>query len=198
MTKQAFFTELKARLSGLPSAEANERFSFYDEMINDRIEDGLSEEEAVAQVGTPEEISNQILSEIPLSALVKEKVRSKRALRVWEIILLILGFPLWFPLLLSAFIIILAFYIVIWSLVISLFAIDLSLGFASIAALVMAIIYLFQGKISSAVLMLGASAICAGLTVLLFIGSITAAKGMCVVTKKSILGIKSWFVRKEN
>ena len=198
MTKQAFFTELKARLSGLPSAEANERFSFYDEMINDRIEDGLSEEEAVAQVGTPEEISNQILSEIPLSALVKEKVRPKRALRVWEIILLILGFPLWFPLLLSAFIIILSFYIVIWSLVISLFAIDLSLGFASIAALVMAIIYLFQGKISSAVLMLGASAICAGLTVLLFIGSITAAKGMCVVTKKSILGIKSWFVRKEN
>lgn len=198
MTKQAFFTELKARLSGLPAAEANERFSFYDEMINDRIEDGLSEEEAVAQVGTPEEISNQILSEIPLSALVKEKVRPKRALRVWEIILLILGFPLWFPLLLSAFIIILSFYIVIWSLVISLFAIDLSLGFASIAALVMAIIYLFQGKISSAVLMLGASAICAGLTVLLFIGCIAAAKGMCVVTKKSILGIKSWFVRKEN
>ena len=198
MTKQAFFTELKARLSGLPAAETNERFSFYDEMINDRIEDGLSEEEAVAQVGTPEEIANQILSEIPLSALVKEKVRPKRALRVWEIILLILGFPLWFPLLLSAFIIILAFYIVIWSLVISLFAIDLSLGFASIAALVMAIIYLFQGKISSAVLMLGASAICAGLTVLLFIGCIAAAKGMCVVTKKSILGIKSWFIRKEN
>ncbi len=198
MTKQAFFTELKARLSGLPSAEANERFSFYDEMINDRIEDGLSEEEAVAQVGTPEEIANQILSEIPLSALVKEKVRPKRALRVWEIILLILGFPLWFPLLLSAFIIILSFYIVIWSLVISLFAIDLSLGFSSIAALVMAIIYLFQGKISSAVLMLGASAICAGLTVLLFIGCIAAAKGMCIVTKKSILGIKSWFVRKEN
>ena len=191
MTKQAFFFFFNARLSGLPAAEVNERFSFYDEMINDRIEDGLSEEEAVAQVGTPEEISNQILSEIPLSALVKEKVRPKRALRVWEIILLILGFPLWFPLLLSAFIIILAFYIVIWSLVISLFAIDLSLGFASIAALVMAIIYLFQGKISSAVLMLGASAICAGLTVLLFIGCIAAAKGMCVVTKKSILGIKS-------
>ena len=66
---------LRKRLAGLPQAEIEERLAFYNEMIDDRIEDGLTEEEAVAEVGPVEDVVNQIMSEIPLTALVREKVR---------------------------------------------------------------------------------------------------------------------------
>ena len=66
-------------------------------MIDDRMEEGLAEEEAVSSFGTPEEIADQILSEIPLSRLVRERVKPKRALKAWEIVLLVLGSPVWLP-----------------------------------------------------------------------------------------------------
>ena len=198
MNKAEFFNELQARLSGLPQAEADERFSSYNEMIDDRIEDGISEEEAVAQVGTPEEIANQILSEIPLSALVKEKVKKNRSLRGWEIVLLILGFPLWFPLLFAALAVILSIYISIWAVVISLYAVDLALALSVVALIVGMFIYLFQGNIGGALMSLGAGILSAGLAILLFIGCVALSKGIISLTKKSLLGIKSWFVRKED
>ena len=48
MNKDLFMNELMARLSGLPQADIEERLAFYSEMIDDRIEDGMTEEEAAA------------------------------------------------------------------------------------------------------------------------------------------------------
>ena len=48
MTKQAFLAALGERLVGLPQKDIEERLTFYSEMIDDRMEEGLSEEEAVA------------------------------------------------------------------------------------------------------------------------------------------------------
>ena len=42
---------LRRRLSALPVAEREERIGFYGEMIDDQIEKGLSEEEAVDGIG---------------------------------------------------------------------------------------------------------------------------------------------------
>ena len=44
MHKQEFLDGLRARLRGLPEADIAERLAFYSEMIDDRTEDGLSEE----------------------------------------------------------------------------------------------------------------------------------------------------------
>ena len=81
MTKQEFLDRLHRSLAGLPLEDAEERLAFYDEMIDDRMEEGLAEEEAVSSFGAQEEIADQILSEIPLSRLVRERVKPKRALR---------------------------------------------------------------------------------------------------------------------
>ena len=61
MNKQEFLTELKKALSPLSKADLEERLSFYSEMIDDRMEEGLSEEEAVAAIGSPDEIAAQII-----------------------------------------------------------------------------------------------------------------------------------------
>ena len=52
MNKQEFLSRLRKQLRGLEDRE--ERVTFYSEMIDDRMEDGLSEEEAVAAVGSLE------------------------------------------------------------------------------------------------------------------------------------------------
>ena len=64
MNKQEFLSRLKNGLSALSEKELEERLTFYGEMIDDRIEEGLTEEDAVAAVGSVDEIIAQILSEI--------------------------------------------------------------------------------------------------------------------------------------
>ena len=46
MTKLSFLFSLREKLSALPTEEAEERLRSYSEMIEDRMEEGLSEEEA--------------------------------------------------------------------------------------------------------------------------------------------------------
>lgn len=98
MDKQEFLSKLRAKLSGLPQKDLEERLSFYSEMIDDRIEEGLSEETAVKELGTVDEVAGQIIADIPLSKLVKERIKPKRALNVWEIVLLAIGSPIWLSL----------------------------------------------------------------------------------------------------
>ena len=55
MNKNAFLEELREKLSGLPEEDIEESVAFYREMIEDRMEDGVPEEEAVEGVGTVED-----------------------------------------------------------------------------------------------------------------------------------------------
>lgn len=65
MTKQAFMEALTKGLSGLSKEDRERIVEYYSEMISDRMEDGLSEEAAVQDVGNWEDIARQILSEFP-------------------------------------------------------------------------------------------------------------------------------------
>ena len=78
MNKQEFITKLKAMLTDLPEKEINDRIDFYSEMIDDRIEDGLTEEEAVKDIGTVEEVAKQIINEIPLFKIIKHKLKKSK------------------------------------------------------------------------------------------------------------------------
>ena len=64
MTKQEFISELRDKLSRFPKQEVEERLDFYSEMIDDRIEDGLTEEAAISDLGTSDEIAAQIINDI--------------------------------------------------------------------------------------------------------------------------------------
>ena len=115
MNKEEFLAQLRSGLSALPLADTEERIAFYDEMINDRMEEGLSEEEAVRGVGAVDEIVKGALSDTSLSKLVREKVKPRRALRPWEIVLLAVGSPLWLALLIAAAAVLFSLYIVLWA-----------------------------------------------------------------------------------
>lgn len=198
MNKQEFLDELKKGLSGLPQNDIKERLIFYSEMIDDRMEEGFTEEEAVSGIGAVDEIAAQIIAETSLSKLVKEKVRPKRALRVWEIVLLILGSPIWLSLLIAVFAVISAVYITVWSVIVALWAVEFALAASALGGALSAVIIIVKVKVISGIAMLGAGIACAGLSIFLFFGCKAITKGLLFLTKKMILGIKSIFIKKEN
>ena len=197
MSKEAFLAALRERLSGFPRDDIEERILFYEEMIDERIEDGMPEEEAVAAVGSPDEISRQIMSEIPLSKLVMNKVKPKRGLRAWEIILLVLGFPLWFPLLIAFFAILLSLYIVVWSGVICVYAVNFSFAAGAVASIPCAAQYFLSNNWAGALFMIGAGIALAGITLLTFVLSAAFTKGMLKLTGRFFGRVKSLFAGKE-
>ena len=145
MNKQEFLEQLKGRLAGLPAADVEERLEFYSEMIDDSIEEGLSEEEAVSQVGTVNDVARQIIGEIPLSKIVKENVKPRRKLRAWEIVLLVLGSPVWVSLLIAAVCIILSLYISLWAVIISFWAVFLALAVSAVYSVISGVVCLVMG-----------------------------------------------------
>lgn len=197
MNKQQFLESLRGALSGLPQDDIEGRLTFYGEMIDDRVEDGLTEDEAVTEIGTVDEVVAQIMAEIPLSRLVKERVRPKRALRAWEIVLLVLGAPVWVPLLLAAFAVILAVYVSVWSVIVSLWAVGVALVGSSLGGAVSAVVACFRGNGLSGIALLGTAAFCAGASIFWFFGCKAVTKGLLLLTKKTALGVKSLFIGKE-
>ena len=101
MNKNEFIDKLRSYLSPISEEEREKSISYYCEMIEDRIEGGEKEEDVIASLGSAREIANQILVDAPIKTLVKAKIKPKRALRPWEIVLIILGSPIWFSLLIA-------------------------------------------------------------------------------------------------
>ncbi len=197
MTRSEFLSLLEQRLNGLPQEDLKRSMEYYGEMIDDMTDDGIPEEEAVAAVGDIDGIVDGIISETPLNRLVKERVSSRRRFRAWEIVLLVLGLPVWLPVLLAVLIIVMSLYIVMWSLVISLYSVMVSLGASAVACAVWVFVRLALGTPLQSLLFGGAALAAAGLAIIfLHISNITA-KGVLILGKKILVGIKKCFVRKE-
>lgn len=197
MTKQQFLSELQSKLSGLPQQDLEERINFYDEMIDDRMEEGLTEDKAVDEIGSVDDVVSQILSDYPLSKIVREKVKPRRNMKAWEIVLLVFGSPIWISLLISAFAVVLSLYITVWAVVISLWAAAVSIAVCALYSIVMAVVYAFQGNLPAGAALLGLSLFCAGAAILSFFGCMALSKGVVILTKKMFFSIKKLFIGKE-
>lgn len=197
MNKQEFLAQLRSKLAGIPHNDIEERINFYGEMIDDRMEEGLTEEQAIEQLGTIDSIVKQIMSEIPLTKLVKEKVKPGRTLSAWEIILLILGSPIWFSLLIALFSVVISLYAVVLSLIVTLWAIDIAVIACAVSGIFSFAVFLGQGAIVPGILTLGGGILCAGLAIFGFFGCKYATVGILKLTKRIFTGIKSCFMKKE-
>lgn len=198
MNKQQFLSALRARLTQLPPQDIEKSLDFYAEMIDDRIEEGLTEEEAVSAMGDIEEIAAQILMDTPLPRLVRAKLRPSRTLRTWEIILLILGSPVWLPLLLAAAIVVLAVYIVIWSVVVVLYAVELSLAATTVASIFGAILLAVTAQGIQALLFVGMGLICAGTALLFFFVCKVTTIALAKLTRNIARAVKRKFIQGGN
>ena len=76
MTRDEFLNRLGELLACLPADQVKETQEFYAEAIADRMEDGMTEAEAVAAMGTPGEVAEATLDELP--AVPRAIARTKR------------------------------------------------------------------------------------------------------------------------
>ena len=193
MNKEKFLKLLRKAISALPRKEINERITFYSEMIDDRMEEGFSEEEALARVGSVEEIARQILAE----ADVEVKGKSGRRLRAWEIVLLALGSPLWIALLAAAFALVISLLAVLWAVIVSFWAVFAALAGSALGGVLGGAGFVALGNTPSGLALIAAGMACAGLGILSLFGCKAATVGGVVLTKKMALGIKNCFRKKE-
>ena len=198
MDKFEFMTTLEDGIKALPEKDRREILNYYSEMIDDRIEDGLSEEEAVSDVGDVNEIIKQILRDTPLTKLVKEKVKTRRSLRAWEIILLILGSPVLLPILIAMAAVIFSVGVAFWALVFSISGAAFAFAVATIAAFAGAIVFVIKTGTIAGLGMIGIALTMAGLAILFYFAAKAAAKGLVWLGKKAVSGIKSSFRGKES
>lgn len=198
MDKQEFLLALRKALYGLPQDEVEERVAFYSEMIDDRMEEGCSEEEAVAGVDAIDRIVKRTVADVPMKKIVQERIKTKRSLEGWEKVVLVLGFPLWFPLLITVGALVLALYAVIFSLVIAIWGVEIGLLGSAVGGVGCAALYAFQGQGFSALAALGIGIFAAGATILMFPVCVAATKGLFRLCGGIAVSIKRLFIRKEN
>lgn len=195
MSKQEFLAQLRMGLEGLPQEDIEERVGFFSEMIEDRMEEGFSEEEAVMAAGSVDEIVAQTVAEIPLAKIAKERIKPKRQLKAWEIVLLVLGSPIWFSLAVAAFAVVFAVYVSLWAVIVSLWAVFGALIGCSLCFILTSVLFTFSGNMFVGMGMLGAWLICTGITIFMFYGCKGATKGIVLATKKFALWIKNCFIK---
>ena len=192
MTKSEFLKSLCTSLHGLSDEDIKKSVDYYEEMIDDRMEDGKSEEEAVEGLGTIDEIKNNILEDIPITKIVKEKIKPKRTLKGWEIILLIIGSPVWIPVTAAMIIVALVLYLCFWIVILWLYACDFAVFFSGFASIFGAFVQ--NNGFNTGLFYAGSGIALVGVAILLFFGFTQIARGMIWVSKKIGLGIKRLFV----
>ncbi len=197
MNKKEFIESLRAKLKGLPTKEVEERLEFYSEMIDDRIEDGLLEEQAVSAIGSVKDVAEQIIADIPFLKIAKQKAMPKRRLKAWEIVLLAVGSPIWLSLVIAVLAVIFSLYVSLWAVIVSLWEVFVSFVAGSFASIASCVIFFLQGNAYSAISLVGAGLVLAGLSVFAFFGCKMVTKGCAVLTKKLVVSMKKSFAKKE-
>ena len=99
--------------------------------------------------------------------------------------LIILGSPLWLPLLVVAAALVIVFYAVAWVLVGCFYILTLALALAAVGGVIYAFTVVFGGEIFVGVALIGAGAMAAGLGYFAFFGSLYSTKGMVSLTRKT-------------
>ena len=186
MNKQEYLSAIRVRIPKMPTEDMERFIAYYSEMIDDRMEDGMTEEEAVAMMDTPDDAVDQILEDTPLSKIVKQKIKPTHRLRAWEIVLIVL---------LTAGILVLSMLVVVFSLLITFYAVVISAAVAGIAGVLAVVPFLMISNVPAAVFMLGCGFAGVGLTILFFVAVKPVTVGFWNLCKAAVSGIKRKFVK---
>ena len=199
MSRDAFIGELRHRMAGLPQETVERTVEYYGELIADSMEDGLTEEEAVSRLGSLDEIVASVVKETPLTQIVQTRVQEtkQKGGSGWVILLLVLGAPVWLPVLIAVLAVLFALFIALWAVVIALWAVVAAVILAALAAMVGGVIELVRMHLAQGLVLLGGGLVCLGLCALLYLLMKLLTVGTVKLCKWVWIGIKSLFVGKK-
>ena len=195
MGKSEFLLELRRCLAQMPASELEEQIAYYDELISDMMEEGISEHEAVARLGDPAVIAAELLAELPLGTLVKTRVKPKDGWNAGAVALIVLGSPLWLPLLIAFGAVIFALIVTVFALIASFGAVVIALGASAIGIVAGTI----TGRVNTPPLMtLGIVLVAAGLCVLGALALPPMFRGLWKLIRVIVRGVKKLFIKRED
>ena len=190
MTRKEFIKLLKRKLKKSPIKDKDERIRFYTEMLDDLIEDGLSEDEAI----------RKILASLDPSDIADEEEftehTGKNSKRTALTVLLILGSPVWASLLIAAAAVLFSLFVTVWSLIGAAWSVFAAFAISGPVSILVGI---FTAFINPAV---GIGLFCAGLVVsglaiFSLVVSLAATKGCIRLTNLCAERLRSRFTKKE-
>ena len=196
MTKADFLQLLERALAQLPEEERRANLEYYSELLDDMIEEGMTEEEATAKLGSPAQIAENILQEMPLGKLVSTRMKPKKGWTPLAIVLVVVGSPIWGPLLLVAAVVVLALFASIWALGVAVVAVVVGLAVAVVAAPIIAIRAAVL-TMPAGLVLLGGGLVLLGLCVLGGLMAVELCKLLWQLTVWLAHKIKGLFIRKE-
>ena len=189
MTKRQFFDALSERLRVLPKEELNRTITYYNEIIEDYIEDGMSEAQAVAQLEPVDVIASRILHEEQDGVAAEQLTKQRKKAPVWLVVVLaVVGFPIWFSLLMAGISIVLSVLATLFSIMIALMCIPVGLAGVTVGGICLSPVFLATGNVPKGLVLLGGGLVCAALTLLAIWAVYYLVKGLWHLIR--------WIVRK--
>lgn len=196
MNKNEFLSELRKKLAQLPESEIQKHIAYYDEMIADRIEDGMTEKEAVSSLEDVAVIAERILQDTSLPILVKTKVRPQKGWTATAIILAIIGSPIWLSLLLALGAVIAAVFCALWGVAVAAVGIVAAVVITGVL-LLLSPFFMIGSGLPTALMCFGAGIGAIGIALLCVVGVKYLVKGIVWLCREIGKGIKSVFIRRE-
>ncbi len=160
MRAEQFLKQLSKALADLPPLERARTLQYYREALADRMEDGCTEEEAVAGMEPVETIAHDLLQD----AAARGALKPRRSGVV--VALLVLGSPLWLVFAAAAVVVIVAMYAVVWAVIAALAAAVVALVLSA-AVGVAALVANVSAFPLTGLFLLGCGLTCGGVGVLL-------------------------------
>ena len=138
---------------------------------------------------------------MPLTAIVKQRVKEKKersgGTRPLWIVLAVVGFPIWLPLLLTLGILVLTAYLLVWVVALVLWTVDLSAAVGAVGGLAGMLGGILQRNMSTELFAVGAALACAGLAILLFFAALWSTKTCARLGKALLRSLKAQLIGKE-
>ena len=226
MNKQEFLEALRAGLTDLQEQELEEYLNFYGEILDDRMEEAIPEDDAVAELGSIESVIAKIKETIQSAQAENESESAselfeesedggldileaggenemrvttsvKKKKNAGDIALLAVGFPIWGSLLIAAFAVVFSLFVSAWSVIAALWAAFGAFALSSVGGIVIGFLNVFGEQLALGFSMIACAIVLAGLAIFAFFGCKWATVGMVIATKKTALWIAKCFRRKE-
>lgn len=191
MNKTEFLNDLKKKLTSLQAAEREKFISYYDEMIEDLIENGKTEEEAVKEIGDVDKIAKDIMEDADFGSDKNMSIGMKSVIGL----LIILGFPMWGSLLLAAASLVLSAYIIIWCLPIMTGGLAIG-GIGAGVGSALGSFFILSHSVGRAIFQFGVGMFLTGVGILSTLLTIYVSKNILVISKKFTLWLGHFFKNK--
>lgn len=182
MNRNQFIDKLAKKLSNLSEQELKQTIDYYYEIISDKINDGMTEDEVIDSLGSIDEIASSILSDNFILKNDKANDKNKKE-NNWKGITIGATAIIWIPILIGLIGGAIGIYVSLWAIVISFGATSLATGIGTLVS-ILGIIDICTGAVGSGLTWISMGIGSLGLCFIFYTITIYSGKFMIYITKK--------------